>query len=311
MISRVRSLMDEANTDTISDSADILPALNAAQLEAVNILARLYPEPHVKYSTLAITNGTQEYDIPENTFEDRIERIQFYSGGSWADCKRISFYDTANYETDTSSPIPAFWTTYQRKIRFLPKPDGSYQARIWYMEEPETLVKSQGRITSYGSLYVVVDSIGSDLTTTEDNLYNYVNIIDGQTGAIKGTMQISNIVGNKITFRAVPSRTSGVVINRTIATVLPTTVQQDDYVCVVTGTCVPVFAHPTSNFIIERAAIDLRAGKLSEDSTSLERLLDKYEKQLKHSWVGRETTKRVQKRSRPLNSSRGRLRTRL
>jgi hypothetical protein len=313
LISNVRSLLDEVNTDAIDDTADIIPALNRAQMEGFNILARLYPEPILKHATLTLTGGTQEYDMPENVFEDRIEKIQIYLGNVYADCKRISYYDTTFYESATTSPIPAFWTGYGRKIRFLPTPDGSYQARLWYLEEPEQLVKSQGRVTtvSVAGNYVVVDSIGADLTTTDDNLNNYVNIIDGQTGIVKATMQISNIVGNKIAFRAVPSRPSGVVLNRTISTAIPTTVNQDDYVCVVSGTCVPLFAYPTSQFVIDRTVLDMKGVKLSEDSSLLEKLVEKFEGQLKHSWAGRETTKRITKRSRPFSGVRGRGRLRL
>ncbi len=310
IISQVRSLLDESSGSTISDTIDIIPSLNRGQAYAFNILARKYPEPILTNSTLTLTNGTAEYDMPENIFEDRIEKIETFNNKYYYPCKRISYRDATAYETAATSPTPAYWTTYSRKIRFIPAPTGTYQARLWYIMEPDNLVKSQGRITtiSVAGGYVVVEGLGSDLTTTDNDLDNYVNIFDGQTGEYRCSLQINNITGSKITFRT--SATRSTVLNRTISTAIPTTVAADDYVCVVSGSCVPYFMYPISNFMIEFAAIEMRGVKLSEDIQVLDKLTDKFEQQIERSWVKRETDLRISKRSRPFQGARGRVRVR-
>ena len=42
LIDEVRSMLDEDNRTSVSDTADILPALNRAQNYAANILSRHY-----------------------------------------------------------------------------------------------------------------------------------------------------------------------------------------------------------------------------------------------------------------------------
>jgi hypothetical protein len=148
LIAELRSQIDEANEIAIDDVRDILPALNRAQQYAWNILARKYPDPIIGYSTLTLTSTDQEYDIPEDTFEDRIEKIEIaVDTGYYVECKRISYTDITNYESNSTDPQPYYYAIVGRKIRFIPKPNGNYNARIWYIADPQKLVKDQGRIT--------------------------------------------------------------------------------------------------------------------------------------------------------------------
>jgi hypothetical protein len=295
-ISDTRSLVDEKNTDTISDESDILPSLNRGQMFAFDILARKYADPLLQYQEMTLAADTQEIDMPENIFEDRIEKLEFFNNGFYYGCKRISYRDISEYESPNNIPFPNYYCVIGRKIRFLPKASGSFQLRIWSIREPEELVSSQGRIAAVNiaNNYITVEDIGSDLTSNTDELNSFINIIDGQTGEIKQSLQVSSIVGNRITIRTSPIRTT--VLNRTISTSIDADVAEDDYVCVIQGTCVPYFTFPIYNFIVQYAANEMRR-KLEHQAQTDDQLRDAFEKQIERSWVARETTQRVRMKS--------------
>lgn len=306
LISELRSLTDEANEIAIDDTRDILPAFNRAQQYARNILARRYPDPVLGYSTLVLNSTDQEYDLPEGIFEDRIEKIEIAGQlGVFVECKRISFMDVTEYEQTMADPQPYYYTIIGRKIRFIPKPLGTYNARVWYIKDPDNLVKDQGRIYLVNTVsnYIRVDSVGTDLTTDVDALNSYVNLVNGQTGEIKASLQVQNIDGDKITFKTVPSRTT--VFNQDILAglaALPTavTIEKDDYICTIYGTCILYFGDALSNFIIQYAAFQVQQ-KLGTATGTEQQLVDKFEKQLERQWSGRETTLRIHKSNRIWN----------
>lgn len=301
---QIRSQVDEQNRDSVSTEQDILPTINRAQDYAFDILAKRYPEPILKYTTLTMNGGQQEYDIPEDVFEDRINKIEMVipSGANpnptYREIERISYRDITNFETPGRNSVPYYYAIYGRKMRFVPGPTGQYSARMWYLRNPEKLVLPQGRITIVNSAsnYVIVDSAGDALTTEADQLGSYVNIIDGQTGEVKGSLQIQSLASNRIQFRTSPTRPS--VINRAITGSLSSiTVNQDDYLSPVDGTCVPYFGKPITNFLIQFAVAEITR-KLGGESDKEETVLDKFEKQVSRTWSGREQTLRIKKRSR-------------
>lgn len=299
LVSGVRSLIDEANQDSVDTVADILPSLNRGQQYGSDILARKYPEPLLVHRTLQLTSGVAEYSIPEDIFEDRLLKVEMQipsgSSATFREVVRISYRDISNYESSIVTNIPIYYCVVGRVIRFVSTPSGTYSARIWALQEPEKLVLQQGRIThiNAGARYVIVDSVGDQLTSESDQLGSYVNLIDGQTGIVKATLQIQNITDDKVSFRSVPQR--GTVLNRTVVGELPAELGQDDYLATVDGTCIPLVA-PLSNFLIEYTVAEMMS-KLGEDRTSEEAVLKKFEEQVERSWVGREKQMRVQKRS--------------
>lgn len=301
LLDEVRSQIDETNVDSVSDS-DILNTLNRGQDYAFDILARRYPEPILRPTSLALTNGTKDYDIPEDVFEDRVLKLEIEvpqgNTSTFIEVQQVSFKDMSNYESASNTNVPLYYCIYSRKIRFSAAPTGTYGARIWSLRSPEKLVKPQGRVTliNESGNYLIVDSVGDSLTTEADQLGSYVNLIDGQTGEVKGSVQIQIITsGGKVTFRSSPTRTT--VLNRTIDTDITDLVNQDDYLSPIDGTCVPYFGRPTSNFLIEFAAAEL-IRKLGGDSASEEKVLEKFERQLEKNFAGRPVTSRIQKRSR-------------
>lgn len=310
LIDDVRSMLDEDNRVSVSDSADILPALNRAQNYAANILARHYESPMLKWKTVQTVSGQEEYDIPENAFEQRIEKVEVEVNNLFCPVKRISYRDVSQYESPStsSSNIPYYYAVVGQRYRILPRANGAYPLRIWYLEEPMELVKDQGRINIVNTAgnYVIVDSVGTDLTTESDNLNSYVNIIDGQSGKRKASYQIQNIAGNKITFKTSPTRSSVLNINidTSMTSLLVNTdtdnegadvsINPDDFICVVRGACVPFFKKPFSNFLIQYAVAEIHR-KLGGSTDMEQRVLKDLEEQVERSWVGREQTLRVEK----------------
>lgn len=305
LVDEVRSLLDEQNVDSIDTDADILPALNRAQSYAFDILARKYQEPLLRNTTLTLVSNTAEYDIPENVFEDRIQKLEIVipSGrppyrATYREIERVSYRDISELESATLTNVPSYYCIVGREIRLVPTPTGTYNARMWYIRNDEKLVAPQGRITvvNTGSNYVTVDSAGSSLTTEADQLGSYVNIIDGQTGEIRGTLQIQTLSNNRLVFRTSPTRSS--VLNRSVTGDLSSlTLEQDDYICSAVGTCVPYYSKPVSNFLIQFSVAALTR-KLGEPDDREEAVLKQFEEQVSRTWVGREQSLRIKKKSR-------------
>jgi hypothetical protein len=297
LLADVRSMIDEDNLENISDDLDILPALNRAQDYAANILARHYESPMLKKTDVALTAGESEYDIPEDAFEQRLEKVEVNPQQVFYPLKRLDFRDVTLYETPTRVNVPYYYTVIGSKFRLLPNPTASFPLRIWYLKDPDFLVKPQGRLTFINTTdnFITVDEIGSDLTTEVDELESYINLVDGQTGEIKRTMQIKSISGTKITFKTTPTRTS--VLNRTVSGTIGTDVAEDDFICTIFGTAVPFFKKPFSNFLIQYAIAEIQM-KLGGPADIALRVRKELEEQVERSWVGREQSLRVKKRSR-------------
>lgn len=294
LVDEVRSMLDESNTANLDDVKDILPALNRAQDYASNILARHYDAPLVTSVEVAPVAGQKDYDIPEGAFESRIEKVEVNMNGLFYEVKRISYREGTNYESNVAQNTPYYYAVIGNKFRLYPAPTATYPLRVWYMQDPLPLVKPQGRITSINisSNYVMVDSAGEDLSTLMDELESYVNIVDGESGIVKGSLQIQSINGKRITFKTVPARTT--VLGQTILAAIPTSVSPDDLICLAEGNCVPVLKKPFSNFLIQYAVAELTR-KLGGAADMELRVKEELEKQVERSWVGREQELRVKK----------------
>jgi len=167
--------------------ARILQVLNRAQDFASNILARHYEDPLLTKTSVTLVNGQAEYDIPEDAFEDRLEKIEVTVNQFQYEVQRISYRDLSVYESNSNVSVPYYYAIVGRKYRLIPTPTSNNTLRVWYLKDPDQLVVNQGRITSINtaSNYVLLDSVGTDLTTESDQLASYVNVIDKQTGKIK------------------------------------------------------------------------------------------------------------------------------
>lgn len=305
LVSEIRQQLDELNIDSVSTQDRILPTANRGLDYSYDLLSRRYPDPYITHVQLTLTQD-QEYELPEDCFEDRISRVEIVtdqgSNGQVSVCevRRVSYYDSWKYESRSPTATPPVYCITGRRIRFPTAPTGTYPARIWFVQEPEQLVLPQGRITVYNqpSNYVIVDAAGGDLSTEADTLESYVNLIDAQTGQVKWTGQISVLDGEQLTFRTSPLRTS--VLNRTVSGTLPTSsedpsVELDDFVCNIRGTCIPP-SGALRNFLIEFTVAEI-ARSLGRDAASEEDVLQKFERQIEKYGAARENTLRVQRRS--------------
>lgn len=297
LISNVRGMLDEDNSSNITDES-ILQALNRAQDVAVNILARQYESPLLTSLPVQPDPGQREFEIPEDALEERLEKLEVRIGNYYQEIPRVSYRDLHNYDYNTATDTPRAYAVIGRNYEVLPTTNGTYPFRIWYLKDPLPLVSEQGRIVGTGADgssrdYITVDSIGSELTTSSTNLGNYVNLIDGSTGEVKATLQITAIDTScdRVTFKATPDRTE--VLGLTVVGSLPSTIEADDYICSVQGTCVPFFKKPNSNFIMQRATLDIRVNKLNESADGLRQLDSELNQQVERSWVGRAQTLRV------------------
>lgn len=300
LIAECRSLLDETNQDAVGDVEDILPSLNRAQDYAFDIYSRKYPEPILRRTQLELESGVDTYDIPEDCLEDRILKVDILVGGQQdpSPVRRISYRDASQYYSAATTATPYYYYILGREIVFVGKPSGAWPAQITYARETDKLVLPAGRVTRLvsASRYVILADLDEDLVTTEsDQLGSYVNWVDGSTGVVKATLQIQSIVDSKVTFRSTPQRTS--VLGRTVTGELPSDAELDDYLCPVDGICVPYYGKPTCNFLVLYAVAELGAVKLGGDKEAPMLLLEKFEKQVERTWVGREKQTRVQKRS--------------
>lgn len=296
LIADVRSLTDEENIASVKDVEDIIPALNRAQDIAANILARHYESPLLKYTLVNIESGVQEYDIPEDAFEQRLEKVEIKINSFFTEIARLSYRDITYYESNLKVAYPYYYCIIGTKYRLLPNVNGAYPLRIWYLKDPEPLVLEQGRVTTINQVsnYLIVDSIGSDLTTDSSELNSFVNLIDGNTGEVRASLQIQSIVGNKITFKTSPTRTE--VLNKEITGDIPDALQKDDYICTISGTCISLLKKPFNNYLIQLAVADITR-KLGGNTEVELAIKSELEEIVTRSWVGREQTLSVKPKS--------------
>jgi hypothetical protein len=119
--------------------------------------------------------------------------------------------------------------------------------------------------------------------------------VDKNTGRIKATLQIQSITGKKLLFKQFPVRTS--VQDRTVVGEIPATVEPDDYICPVYGSCLSVLRKPLSNYIVAFAEAELRR-KLGEQAEFGVALKKELEVAVERSWANRPSSERIQSRSR-------------
>lgn len=301
IVTEVRDQLDEVNTLNVTND-QILSALNRGQRKGTNIITRKFDELFLTYdASTTTTAGTRNYSIPSAAYGRRVEKVELVENGIAWEIRRISFHDTSRFNANTQVTRPYYYNLQKNEILLYPTPSGGQTIRIWYTDKPEQLVTSQGRITSVTDSTtdsVIVDSLGSDLTTdTTDGFNAYVNIIDYNTGDVKGSMQISSINTSTktVTFKS-SGLTRSTVLGRTISTTLPTDIAVDDYLCIITGTCIPEIPGAYADYLTQYAVVEIKR-RLGEDTTQEFAALKELELELEKMWVGRESSHRIRKSS--------------
>lgn len=307
IISAVRSLIDESNEAEINDTVDILPSINRGLDDAVDVLARRYPDSIIRSKMVALSEGEDGlFPIPEDAFQERLEKVEAYQNGYYYEIKRLDYHDITAYDVPGNSGSPFYYTVIGSDYKIVPPPANISSLRIWYIPEQGPLVQEYGRITSIGvntaqptprSFVALTDITDpSQVSTDINSLEAFVNLIDHRTGEIKATLQIASIQNSTVIFSAAPSRTT--VQGRTVSGSLPSTARVDDYLCPVDGTCIAPMRSPVSNFLITYSSAELKALKLDGDPTVVMQMLKRFEERIEKTWVRREQSLRVGKASR-------------
>ena len=170
LVLEVRDQLNEYNIDSITDEA-ILRVLSRAKDSATTILAKTYPDQIVEVMDPITASNIV---LPEGLHEERINKVEYlYSSNYLHDVERISYRDRTKYTT-THKGIPRYYYIVKNKLFLLPEPQGG-ELVLWYIPEPEPFIEEEGRILQINaaSKYIVLDSIGDNISAEEDELKNY------------------------------------------------------------------------------------------------------------------------------------------
>lgn len=300
LLGQIRSQIDETSVHNVSDS-DLLAALNRAQDYAADLMVRHYPDPLLDDPfTFPLVSGQVTYPIPEDIFEERLLGVEAFKGTApnivVYPLLRVQFSDLNMYESSGRATVPQIYCVVGKNVYIRPIPSGVYSIRMWKIKELDPIVTVQGRVTNFDPVTgrVFLAEVGTDLTTSATDSNCYINFVDAQTGLVKGSAQVMTLSGADFKIKPTPDRTT--VQNRTISGTLPANLEVDDLVCVSKGNCVPIMRKPFTNFLIQYTVCEIKR-RLGEDVTAEKATMDAFEDQVKKTWVGREITRRVQKRS--------------
>ena len=238
--------------------------------------------------------------MPENIWEDKIRRMEWFKPNVQPlVCEEQPLAILAKYSSDIIQNTPQVYKLFGRKIRFCAPPSGLYGLRIWHLREIDSLQQPIGRISALdlANNTVYLSDVNEDFDPTASNLTEYVNVIDGQTGKIKGSFQIRAWDEvETMQFKTIRDRSS--VLNRTISTNFDDiSVSEDDYICPIKGTCVLWFSDAVHTFIVQYAAAEMKR-KLGYAYDVDQNLVKDFEVDLRKTYAGRDQKMQI-KQSNP------------
>jgi len=302
MLRTLRSKLQEQNNSKVTDQM-LLDFLNQGQDFCFDIVARRYPDSIAATAKAVINEDGITFNMPENAFEQRLTRVYRSDKNYTTPLERVNYREKDDYEGKIG--VPTNYAILKNKVYLLPADSiNDFEWLYSYVEDVEPFVVQQGQIreiTRVGDLVdavpatnasVVVDAIGSGLSIDSDSMDRFVNIIDAQSGLIKGSLEIKDLdsTTNKITFKNTPTRTK--VNNKIIESALDLAVEEDDYICSIFGSCVPYFRKPAYNYILQFATTELKRS-LGMDAQMEDIALRKYEEQMEKLNSARESSTRV------------------
>ena len=305
IIDEVRKVCGEENTGgSVSDEL-ILMLLNRSQDEAAQLLARHYVEPILTYTDIPLLPSEQDYELPEDCFEERVLKVEFIYQSTSAPYKmdRID-YDTdeaSSYSSQSTGQIPEAWMQIGsiRSVRVFPMPSGGGYLRMWYAKKPSDLVESQGRIKSVvNATTVELDTLGDEITANLDDDGSHLCIVDGQTGRIKAVLEVASVSEstNTVEFTLTPVADDVEGIEIEACPDLTVLNYVGDYVCLAPFTCVPMIRNPILNYI-KQYAIALVQTNLGAEHEVAYKALKEMEKFVQSMDSGKQTHHRVKMKS--------------
>lgn len=264
LVTEIRDLAQERNIVNISDEM-ILRIMTRGQRFVTSEVVKVFPEPFIADHTPTPAEVAQGFfAIPKDAWEDRILYVEFVSGAQPYRVPWRRFDQTAALRmSGVRVPVPYAVYTMGRNVHFAGRPDGAYSCRAVYVRGPEPLVLSLGRITAVGSTYLAIErpdeDSALDLSTENDDLKSYFNVIDHQTGAVKGTFQVASLpaAGDRINVRSTPQRQLVQARSVSGSSSLADVASLDDYVCHIRGSCIPVLSGALNSFIVVYSAAEL------------------------------------------------------
>ena len=165
LVQSVREQVVEANNTRVSTS-QILRAINRGYDDALDMLAKQYPDPLIKFFE-AYPDENGQIEIPEDAFQDRVKSVEYYTSGGGDYRARIQETDDLSAHgvyNDVSGGYPALYSIIGRKIQLAPVNVQPVLIRVWYIQTPLPLVLDQGRIQdiSPANSQVVADIAARD-----------------------------------------------------------------------------------------------------------------------------------------------------
>ena len=311
LIQQVRDVTDEDNVNDISDDF-IIRALNRAQQDLVSEITRKYNPQFMQEVLLTQSDFKQDIQgkarvatLPVRSFAYRVNNVDARVGDTWVPVRQVPFSYTLSLDTNSGTSLPVVYSMQGNKIYVYPNIDQVTQLRIRYQVRPPKLVATQGRVTEIGENYVIVDDIGTGLSSSVDDLSAFINFVDAGTGLIKGTAQVVglNDASNRVTIQvSSPNLSRTTVFGFAVSAAVPSDLALDDYVCLASGTCIPYLASDLSNYHVELASFHVKRalGTVGQaDFSERDRVIERISK----LWSGRENTMKINKtRNYPLYS---------
>lgn len=310
LIQEVREQSDEFNVAAKSDDA-IVRVLNRGLRFVSSELARTWEEPLIARAGYDPSkyNPAVGFDLPDDIFEDRITYVQVDTPAAPTTVQFRSYTQvTALNIRGSRSFVPVAAYQKGRALFLVPQPGASYSILVDYVRLPDPVVKPIGRITAVDLVgdAVSVSDLAEDLVSSDvTSQLAYVNLVDGLTGVIKATRQVQLIQGERLGFRASPSRTT--VEGRHVTGAFTTDgpfdlngapdVSIGDYLCPVDGTCVLQLGLMFNSYLVQYAV-----GEISRslgDATALlsKQISDRGEQAARQQRAGRPAIMRVKNRS--------------
>lgn len=291
LVQSVREQVVEANNTRVSTS-QILRAINRGYDDALDMLAKQYPDPLIKFFE-AYPDENGQIEIPEDAFQDRVKSVEYYTSGGGDYRARIQETDDLSAHgvyNDVSGGYPALYSIIGRKIQLAPVNVQPVLIRVWYIQTPLPLVLDQGRIQDINITenYIVVDSLNKDEADIPINVSTaygkYFNIVDATTGTLKATLQLKEEDGQQLVIKE-PTRPT--VFNLTVSSVIPDTVKEDDVISSVDGLGVLFFSRPLANYLIQYAVNEIQRMLGVSNLSFEENKLRELRKKVMESWKKR------------------------
>ena len=303
LIQQVRDVTDEDNTTDVQD-VFIIRMLNRAQQSIVHELTKKYSSHFFVesyYTSSDFINDAQGrlrvLQLPKQNFSYRIHNVDAKIGNVWYPVPQSPAIETIGLDFNNQSSLPVAYRIQGDDLYIYPDIQSVSSFRLRYAFRAPKLVATQGRITGFSTSNntITLNSLGSGLTTSVDTLGAFINVIDGQTGRIKATLQVGGInTTTKVLTIKTSSLSRTTVFGYTVASSLPSDIALDDYVCLGSGTCVPFLTMDLTNYHVELASFYTKRSLGTVESADFSER-ENIMKELSSFWSGRENTLRIRR----------------